>query len=554
MRSTMMDVQLTVSTILERVGTLFAQQEVVSLLPAGMDEAGRPIPAKHRCTYGDVYRRAKQLAHALTDAGIRPGDRVATLATNHFRHLEAYLGIPITGAVLHTVNVRLHPEQIVYIINHAGDRILLLDNVFARMIPQIVQACPQLEKIVVMGPLPQAVPGVVDYDAWIGGYGSDYRYPELDERDACGMCYTSGTTGNPKGVLYSHRSTVLHSLASALPDALDLREADRLLPVVPMFHVNAWGLPYTAAMVGASQVFASVFSDGASLARLMQEEKVTLSAGVPTIWMGLLQELERAQVEGQPYDLSAMRKMVVGGSAAPEALIRAFDRLGLYLGHAWGMTETSPLGTNSQLPPGVDERSDEGYRLRAKQGRAVPLVELKLVNADLEEVPHDGQTMGNLLIRGPWISESYFGDPEASRAAVHSIEGRAWFDTGDIATMDERGYMHIKDRAKELIKSGGEWISSVDLENALMGHPAVAEAAVIAVPHPRWTERPLAVVVKRPGAEVSAEELTAYLEPHFARFWLPDAYEFVAEIPRTAAGKFLKRKLREQFQGYTLPV
>ncbi|MCP2015017.1 fatty-acyl-CoA synthase [Deinococcus sp. HSC-46F16] len=549
MQGTMMDVPLTIPFILERARTIYAGREVVSLLVAGRDEAGQPIPHKHRTTYGAVADRALRLGTALQGLGLTPGDRVATLAVNSFRHLEAYLGVPSAGFVLHTVNIRLHPEQIAWILNHAEDRVLLIENVFAAMIPALKAACPKLEHIVVLGPLPQPIPGVQNYDSWVMGHEPMPRYPQLAETDAAAMCYTSGTTGNPKGVLYTHRSTVLHSLASAPKDALNVGERDVVLPVVPMFHVNAWGLPYTCAMYGAAQVYGGAFSDGPTLARLMQDERVTITAGVPTIWMGLLAELDRAKAAGQPYDLSALERLVVGGSAAPESMIRAFEeRHDLSLAHAWGMTETHPLGTASIVPVGIDERSDEGYRLRAKQGQPVPLVFLEIVSEQGEPLPHDGKTMGRLIARGPWIASSYFkGEGEGS---FFERDGELWFDTGDIATLDERGYMHIQDRAKDLIKSGGEWISSVDLENAIMAHPAVAQCAVIAMDDPKWDERPLAVVTLREGGQVTHEELRDFLAPKFAKWWLPDATVFAASLPIGATGKFLKRELREQYRGY----
>ena len=557
MQSTMMDVPLTLPYVLERVGKYFGKNEVVSMLPAGMDAQGKPIPYVHRYTYAEMYKRAKQLALALQDAGVKPGDRVATLATNHFRHLEAYFGVPCMGAVLHTLNIRLHPEQLVYIINHAQDRVLLVDNVMARMLPALLPHCPTIEKVVILGPTPQPVPGVLDYDTWISAYSSeDFIYPEIDEKAALGMCYTSGTTGNPKGVIYSHRSTVLHALVTALPSGLNFGPDDKVFPVVPMFHVMAWGLPWSIPMVGASMVLGSVFSDGASLAKLMQDESVTVTAGVPTLWMGLQVELERAKDAGTAYDLSKLKGLLVGGAAAPESLIRAFDKLGLSLLHAWGMTETSPLGTASRAPSSLDPQSDETYRIRAMQGQAQPLVDIRGLDEHNLDVPSDGKTMGRLVIRGQWISDGYYRDPEGTTKCQVTLDGpfgrEIWLDTGDIATMDIKGYMKIEDRAKDLVKSGGEWISSVDLENALMGHPAVAVAAVIAVPHPKWDERPLAVVVLRPGMNASSEELKAHLEPLFAKWWLPDAYEFVESIPIGSTGKFVKRELREQFKDYKL--
>ncbi|PTA68315.1 long-chain fatty acid--CoA ligase [Deinococcus arcticus] len=550
MQGTMMDVQLTVPTILERIRTQYAGREVVSLLVAGRDEAGNPLPHTHRTTYGQVAERARRLAGGLLGLGLQKGDRVATLAVNSFRHLEAYLGVPSAGLVLHTVNIRLHPEQIAWIINHAEDRVLLIENVFAAMIPAIKAACPTLEHIFVLGPTPQPIPlpGVQDYDTFVMGSGALAQYPELDERDPAAMCYTSGTTGNPKGVVYTHRSTLLHSIVSAPKDALNVGEQDTVLPIVPMFHVNAWGLPYTCAMYGAKQVYAGVFSDGRTVARLLQDEAVTITAGVPTIWMGLLGELDRAAGAGEPYALSGLERLVVGGSAAPEAMIRAFERHGLTMLQAWGMTETHPLGTASGVPVGVAAQSDEGFGLRAKQGRAVPLIELGLIDDDGQKLPHDGKTMGRLIIRGPWVASSYFkGEGQDN---FFPLDGQGWFDTGDIATLDERGYMHIQDRAKDLIKSGGEWISSVDLENAIMAHPAVAQCAVIAMDDPKWDERPLAVVVPREGQSVSHEDIRDFLAPKFARWWLPDATVTATNIPIGATGKFLKRELREQYRGY----
>ncbi|GAA5514518.1 3-methylmercaptopropionyl-CoA ligase [Deinococcus carri] len=549
MQGNMMDVPLTLPFILERARTQFAGREIVSLLPGGRDAAGQPVPDRHHTTYGEVADRALRLGAGLQALGLKPGDRVATLAVNSFRHLEAYLGIPSAGFVVHTVNIRLHPEQLAWILNHAEDRVLLVENLFAGLVPAIRAACPRIEHILVLGPTPEPVEGARDYDTWVMAQEPLRHYPAIDENAAAGMCYTSGTTGNPKGVLYTHRSTILHSLASAPKDALNVGERDTVLPIVPMFHVNAWGLPYTCAMYGAKQVFAGPFSDGPTLARLMQDEQVTITAGVPTIWMGLLAELDRAKAAGHPYDLHCLERLVVGGSAAPESLIRAFqDRHGLSLAHAWGMTETHPLGTASIVPVGVAETSDEGYRLRAKQGRAVPLVQLDILSEEGERLPHDGKTMGRLIARGPWIASSYFKGEGTGNFLT--LDGEEWFDTGDIATLDERGFMHIQDRAKDLIKSGGEWISSVDLENALMAHPAVAQAAVIAMDDPKWDERPLAVVTLKPGGQVTHEELRDFLAPRFAKWWLPDATVVVESLPIGATGKFLKRELREQYRDY----
>jgi fatty-acyl-CoA synthase len=553
LESTMMDVPLTIPLILERAKLLFPERRIVSYLPVGVDpESKQPIPGRFEHTYGQMYDRAHRLMHALRDAGVNAGDRVATFATNHFRHLELYYAIPSVGAVAHMVNIRLPDEQIVYIINHAEDKVLFVDNVFLPRLPAIVPHCPTLKLIVVMGAVPQLPAGMVDYEAFIADKPTRFEYPDIDERQAAGMCYTSGTTGHPKGVLYSHRGYVLHSLVSASSEMMGLSERDTVLPIVPMFHVNAWGYPFTCPFVGSSLVFTSVFTVPQFLAKVLQDEGVTHTAGVPTIWFGLLEELDRAKTAGTPYNLSKLQNLLVGGSAAPRALIEAFgERHGLHVIHAWGMTETTPLGTlNSLKPEHHDLEPSAKYDQMALTGRPAMLVQLKLTDQTDATIPHDGKTPGRLLIRGPWVTKSYYNNPEATA----SSQSGGWFDTGDIATLNPEGYMLIQDRAKDLIKSGGEWISSVDLENTLVGHPALKEAAVIAVPHPKWDERPLGVLVLRDDATVTKAELDAFLlERGFAKWQLPDAYEFVAEIPKTTVGKFLKRALRDQFKGYTLP-
>jgi fatty-acyl-CoA synthase len=554
LESTMMDVPLTIPLILERAKLLFSERKVVSYLPVGVDpETKQPIPGRFEESYAQLYDRAHQLMHALSDAGVRPGDRVATFATNHFRHLELYYAIPSIGAVAHMVNIRLPDEQVVYIINHAQDKVLFIDNVFLPRLPAILPQCPSLEQIVVMGAVPQLPPNLTDYEAFIQHKPTQYAYPDIDERQAAGMCYTSGTTGHPKGVLYSHRGYVLHSLVSASSEMMGLSERDRVLPIVPMFHVNAWGYPFTCPFVGSSLVFTSVFTVPGFLAKVLQDENITHTAGVPTIWFGLLEELDRAKTAGTPYDLSNLKNLLVGGSAAPRALIEAYgERHGLHVIHAWGMTETTPLGTlNSPKPEHESLEAGAKYDQMALTGRPAMLVQLKLTDGQDNPIPHDGKTPGRLLVRGPWVTGSYYNNPEAT--ASSQFDG--WFDTGDIATLNPDGYMLIQDRAKDLIKSGGEWISSVDLENTLMGHLALKEAAVIAVPHPKWDERPLGVLVLRDGVTVTKPELDAFLlERGFAKWQLPDAYEFVTEIPKTTVGKFLKRALRDQFKGYTLPA
>ncbi len=556
LESTMMDVQLTIPSILERALRLHPGQEIVSVLPVGVDPATKaPIPGVHRTTYADMHPRVMQLCNALVAAGVRRGDRVGTMALNTYRHLELYFAAPSIGAVCHMINIRLPLDQIAYILNHADDRILFMENVFAGMIPLIRQHAPQVETIVVLGPVPGGLPpGVLDYEAFISGQPTTFTYPEIDERQASGMCYTSGTTGEPKGVLYSHRAIVLHSLASLSTELLGVNSRETIMPIVPMFHVNAWGYPYTCAMTGAKMVLMSVFSDAKSIVRFAAEERVTICAGVPTIFLGLLDEMDRALAAGTPHALPTLRNLVIGGSATPRALIAGFDeRHGIHVTPAWGMTETTPLGTANTVKPGdyADNPTLKHDRM-VYSGRMSPLVELRLEDDEGRELPWGTGESGRLLIRGPWITGSYYHND----AATAATQRNGWFDTGDIATIEADGTMMIQDRAKDLIKSGGEWISSVDLENELMGHPAVREAAVIAVHHPKWDERPLGVIVLRdPAVTLSKEEFDRYLlERAVAKWQLPDAYEVVDEIPKTTVGKFLKRELRERFKDYVLPI
>lgn len=535
MQSTMMTFPMTLSHLLERAGKLYARNEIVSRMP------DRSL---HRHTYADFYRRSRALAEALQLAGMQKGDRVATLMWNHYAHLEAYFGVPVSGGIVHTLNLRLHPSDIAYIMNHAEDRFLIIDDVLLKLY-EAIKDHVKVEKVIVVPLTGQPVPeGMINYEDFLKTATGNFTYPVLDENDASGMCYTSGTTGRPKGVIYSHRSTFLHSLGSALPDCLNLSQHDALCPVVPMFHVMAWGLPYTGVMTGCKMVMPGPHLDPINLLDLYQGEKVTKTAGVPTIWMGILQTLEKEPTRWP--ELGAM-EMVVGGSAAPESMIRGFDKFGLRVLHAWGMTETSPLGSAAFVKSYLmDLPADEIYALRATQGLPITLVEVRAMSME-EEVPWDGHTMGELEIRGPWVANSYFRlESERDR---WSADG--WFRTGDVVTINPEGYIKITDRTKDLIKSGGEWISSLDLENTLMGHPAVKEAAVIAVPHPRWDERPLAVVVLKEGATVTKEELIAFLTPQVAKFWLPDAIIFAAEIPRTSTGKFLKTTLRNQFKDWS---
>jgi acyl-CoA synthetase (AMP-forming)/AMP-acid ligase II len=527
----MMDYPLTVPQLLDRAARYFPGVEVVSR---------RPDRSLARSSYSQVRHRAHQLASALTRLGLGRGDRVATLGWNHTRHLEAYFGVPLMGGVLHTLNPRLSPTDLAYVVSHAGDSVLLADDVLLPVLEQFRQEVG-LKHVVVWTNGTQVPERMIDYEELIAREPGEFAGPRLDEREAAAMCYTSGTTGRPKGVVYSHRAIVLHSLASAMTDGLAIGQQEVLCPVVPMFHVNGWGLPFTGTMVGCKQVLPGPHLDPESLLGLYDQEGVTISAGVPTIWLGILQALEKDPDRWQPGPI----RMVVGGSAAPESLIRGFDRHGLRVVHAWGMTEMTPLGTVSWLKRSLQELpEDQRYAYRAKQGLPPPLVETRIMG-ETGAAPWDGEAMGELEVRGPWVASGYYQAPEIT--GKWSDDG--WFRTGDVATIDPEGYVKITDRTKDLIKSGGEWISSVDLENALMGHPAIAEAAVVAAKHPKWDERPVAVVVVKEGASVTAGELRAFLEPRFAKFWLPDEFVFTDQIPRTAAGKFQKSTLRHQYSG-----
>ncbi len=534
MNGLMMDFQLTLPAILRRAESYYQRREIVTRMP------DRSL---HRYTYKEMAERAKRLSVALHELGVQPGERVATLAWNNYQHLEAYFGVPTSGAVLHTLNLRLHPDDLAFIMNQADDKVLLIDEVLWPLFERVKGAVhPDHVVVISKTGMPQpAMDGALDYETMLLNADiSKFIYPEFNENQAAAMCYTSGTTGRPKGVLYSHRAIVLHSLGSALSSDTSIRESDSVLPVVPMFHVNAWGMPFTATMVGAKQVFPGPYLDGASLAELLAVERVTLTCGVPTLWLGLLQILDS---DPKKYDLSHLRSVLSGGQAAPESLIRGFkERHGIDLSQGWGMTETTPVGSVCHPPAELLPLSDEDYyHYKTKSGRPLPFVEMRLRSGD-QDVPWDGQSLGELEVRGPWVAASYFGaDDGADRFTPDG-----WFRTGDIATIDDLGYMEIRDRLKDVIKSGGEWISSVALENALMGHPAVAEAAVIAVPDPRWLERPVAVVVLKPEQMATEEDLIKYLEPKFAKWWLPEAVEFRESIPRTSTGKFQKSTLRDE--------
>ncbi|MGJ7544152.1 3-(methylthio)propionyl-CoA ligase [Variovorax sp. LT1R16] len=508
----------------------------------------------HRYTWADVARRSRQVANALDGENLLFSDRIATLAWNGYRHLELYYGVSGSGRVLHTINPRLHPEQIAWIANHAEDQILCFDLSFLPLVQAVHAKCATVKKWIALCdadklPADSGIPGLVSYEAWIGGQSTDYAWPSFDENSASSMCYTSGTTGNPKAALYSHRSTILHAYAAALPDVMGLSARDSVLPVVPMFHVNAWGIPYSAALTGAKVVFPGPALDGKSVYELIEAEKVTYAAGVPTVWQMLLTHMKPAGLR-----FSTLKRTVIGGSACPPAMIHAFQQdYGVEVLHAWGMTEMSPLGTLCTLKNKHLEMSAEAQdAIRLKQGRAIFGVDMKIVDGDGKELPWDGKAYGDLLVKGPWIVKEYFkaegGDP-----LVLDDQQRGWFPTGDVATIDADGFLQITDRSKDVIKSGGEWISSIDIENIAVAHPAIAMAACIGVFHPKWDERPVVAVVKRPGAEVTREELLKFYEGKTAKWQIPDDVIFVEAIPIGATGKILKTKLREQLKGYKLP-
>ena len=501
----------------------------------------------HRYTYRDAHTRARQLANALRALNVKLGDRIATLAWNTYRHFEVYYAVSGIGAITHTLNPRLHPSQLTYIVNHAEDSWIFVDLNLVPLVEAVADDIPSVRGVVVMtdkANMPDtSLANAICYEELVEGHADDFEWPEFDENTASSLCYTSGTTGNPKGALYSHRSTIIHAYGSALPDVLHLGENEVVLPVVPMFHVNAWGIPYGATMTGAKLVFPGAGLDGASVHELLATEGVTMTAGVPTVWLNLLNHWRETGTRAQ-----SLKRVIIGGSACPESMIRAFqDEFGAEVRHAWGMTEMSPLGTVSIPKPSMTD-PDGRMRKQVKQGRAVFGVQMRIVDDDGREVPHDGEAFGELQVRGPWITSGYF---KHDQSEAHDHDG--WFATGDVSTMDADGYMEVTDRAKDVIKSGGEWISSIEIENHAMSHPDVAQAAVIGLPHPKWDERPLLIVVPAKGKTPTHADMTAFLEDKVAKWWLPDDTVLTDELPLGATGKVLKAQLREQFGDHTFP-
>ena len=537
----MQDRPLMISDLIEFAAMNHGDEEIVSRTVEG------PI---HRYTYKECASRSRQLANALDKLGVKQGDILGTMAWNGYRHVEIYYAVSGMGAVCHTINPRLFPEQVIYIANHAEDTYIFTDLTFVPLFDKLAEQLPNVKGYIVMtdeAHMPEtSLPNVICYETLMSSADDDYAWPMFDERTASSLCYTSGTTGNPKGVSYSHRSTVLHSYAVCTPDGLGLSNAETILPVVPMFHVNAWGIPYASAMCGAKMVMPGPAMDGQSLYELMESEGVSISAGVPTIWMMLL-----AYMKENDKKFSSMQRTVIGGAAAPRAMIETFEKeYKVHVVHAWGMTEMSPIGTACNLKKKHDTLSlDERIDLSLKQGRAVYGVDMKIIGPDGNRLPWDGKAFGNLMVRGPWITSGYF---KGEGGDILDDEG--FFDTGDVATIDPDGFMQITDRSKDVIKSGGEWISSIDVENEAVGCAGVVEAAVIAVPHPKWDERPLLVAVKEEGSAVTKEDVIGHLKGSLAKWQLPDDVIFVNELPHTATGKILKTTLREEYGNYKLPT
>ena len=532
---------LLVSRILERARTVFPDKEIITRVEDGV----------HRYTYRELAARVARLSNALAGLGVGEGDRVGTFAWNTYRHLEAYFAAPAMGAVNHTINIRLSADDLVYIINHAGDKVLLIDPDLAPIIEGLASRLETVEHYVIMTDDPAfatTLPAAHSYEQLLAQASEEWAPMELDEYAPAGLCYTSATTGRPKGVVYSHRSLYLHSMAECMADVMAFSEQDTTMAIVPMFHANCWGFPYSSAMVGANQVMPGARPDPQVICELIDRNRVTLTAGVPTIWVGLLDYLERS---GQSYDFSSLRAVFSGGSAIPVSVIRAYqEKLGVNLVHAYGMTEATPIVTLNRLKTGLQDRSaEEKFELAGSQGLLVAGLEMKLVDDAGQELPWDGEQRGELLFRGPWIAREYYNDP---RSAETYIDG--WYHSGDIASVDAEGYIQIGDRVKDMVKSGGEWISSVDLETAIIAHPEVLEAAVIAIPHPTWQERPLACVVAKEESRQSLDKarIMDFIRDKFARWWLPDDVVFIDEIPKTSVGKFDKKVLRERFQDYVV--
>ena len=540
MHGMMMNRPLSVIELLRYAAEIHSAGEIVSVRTEG---------DLHRQTYAETFKRTAQLAHGLAALGVQQGDRVATLAWNGYRHFELYYAVSGMGAVCHTINPRLSAEQMLYIIGHAEDRVLFVDLTFVPILEALKDHLPAGLKLVVMTDAAHMPTSALDlhcYEDLIAPHQTEYDWPDLPEETAASLCYTSGTTGNPKGSLYSHRSTVLHALFIAVTLPRSLHEGARLLPVVPMFHVNSWGMPYAAPIVGASLIMPGGKLDGPSLYDLMESEKVTASWGVPTVWLGL-----RAEIEARGKPPSSLDQVVIGGSAAPRSMIEAFEKMGVDVCHAWGMTEMSPVGTTGQLPNTMqDAPFEERMAKKSLQGRRIFGVDLKIVSEDGQRLPHDGKAVGELYVRGNAVIAGYFNNEEATKAAV---DAEGWFGTGDVASISPDGFLSIQDRSKDLIKSGGEWISSIDLENIAMAHPEVANCAVIAIAHPKWDERPVLVVVPKEGCEPTLTDIHALMEPHFAKWQLPDDLVFVEALPLTATGKVSKLTLRQQFADYVLP-
>ena len=540
LKSLIQDQSLLISSLIQYAAQYHGKREIVT----------RTIDRNiHRTTYAEVYKRTQQLANALEALGAEPGDRIGTIAWNSFRHLEVYYATSGVGCVCHTINPRLFVEQLIYIINHAEDKFLFIDSSFVELVEQLSTQLEGVKGIVVMCDQEEMPVTTLDntycYESLISGQEDRYSWPKFDENTASSLCYTSGTTGNPKGVLYSHRSTVLHSWCASSPDTLGICNNDSLLVIVPMFHANAWGTPYAAPMSGAKMVFPGPHLDGESLVELIEQEDVTCSAAVPTVWLGILQYLKKTN-----KGLGILERVAIGGTAAPPIMIRTLqEEYGVRVCHAWGMTEMSPLGTTGTLKKdSLSLPKEEQYKLQEKQGRGIYGVEMKIVDDDGGELPRDGVAFGNLMVRGPWIASGYF---KGEGGEVLDPDG--WFPTGDVATLDAEGYMQITDRAKDVIKSGGEWIGSIELENVAMEHVGVAECAVIGVSHPKWDERPLLVVVREAGSEVTPEEILKFFVGKTAKWWIPDDVVFVKELPHTPTGKVLKTKLRKDFASYVFP-